>query len=413
MNKDKNFTGQPIFSQVLKFVKQGTVNTIARNHQSDRYVKHFKTYHHFVSMLYVSLSGCTSLREAITGLLASSTKLLHLGLDYVPKRSTFSDANKKRKSSVFKEIYMRHYQKYSNFLSDSRINGFDFRKLFIVDSTTITLFKEILKGCGRKPKDQGKRKGGIKAHTMINAGENVPCLVRYTSAATHDRTFLNDIKLQPGSCITFDKAYNDYKQYQRFTDSNIWFITRMKENATFEEGEMYSVPLEADPCIISDQEIWLSYTENKTVKKVRVRKIVYWAKQERKHKVLTFLTNNFELDAETICLIYQRRWQIETLFKQLKQNFPLKYFLGDNQNVIEIQIWVSLIANMLLSIVQAKIKHRRWAFSNLVSLIRLHLMNYIDVYKFLEDPELAWLTIIKRKKEQYKNSLFPQLAMGA
>jgi len=113
------------------------------------------------------------------------------------------------------------------------------------------------------------------------------------------------------------------------------------------------------------------------------------------------------MSAENIALIYKNRWKIELLFKQLKQNFPLKYFLGDNQNAIEIQIWMSMLANLLISLVRSRVK-RQWAFSSLVSVIRQHAMSYINIYKFLEDPEASWLEVIKENKDKYKDSLFPE-----
>jgi IS4 transposase len=107
-------------------------------------------------------------------------------------------------------------------------------------------------------------------------------------------------------------------------------------------------------------------------------------------------------------MIYKKRWQIELLFKQLKQNFPLKYFLDDNQNVIEIQIWVSMLADLLLTLVKSKVK-RKWAFSNMASFIRQQLMSYINVYRFLEAPESCWREVIYKQKLEYQNSLFPQM----
>ena len=96
------------------------------------------------------------------------------------------------------------------------------------------------------------------------------------------------------------------------------------------------------------------------------------------------------MNAGHIALIYKKRWQIELLFKQLKQNFPLKFFLGDNENAIKIQIWCTLIVNLLLTVIHKKIK-RKWAFSNLASFCRLHLFNYIHLLKFLENPQKDWL----------------------
>ena len=358
-------------------------------------------------MLYLAFEGCTSIREVTTGLLACSSKLFHLGMDYSPRRSTLSDANKNRNSVVFRSIYMKLHQNFSGFLSDSRLSKVDLKRLYIVDSTTISLFKAILKGAGRKPKDSSKQKGGIKAHTMINAYENVPCLIRYSAAAKHDHTFLKEINLPKGSFITFDKAYNDYLQYNRFTESGIWFVTLQKENAIYQIGEEYDIPNNLDEGVLKDEEIYLTYKQDLQEKKIKLRRIAYWA-DDRK-RLLVFISNNFELPADIIALIYKKRWQIETLFKQLKQNFPLKYFLGDNVNAIEIQIWVSLIANLLISVIKSRLK-RNWSFSNLASIIRLHLMNYINIYKFLNDPEKAWTSIIERKKVEYQNSLFPKLA---
>jgi hypothetical protein len=407
MNKNTNLTGQPIFAQILSMIRRGQIHTIARKQGTDRYYKKFTTYKHLVTMLYLSFEGCTSIREVTTGLLACSTKLFHIGMDYSPKRSTLSDANKNRDSSVFQAIYMKLYQNYSGFLSDSRLSKIDLKRLFIVDSTTISLFKAILKGAGRKPKDPSKQKGGIKAHTMINAYENVPCLIRYSAAAKHDHTFLKEINLPKGSFITFDKAYNDYLQYKRFTDNGVWFVTLQKENAIYQIGEEYDIPDNIDEGVIKDEAIYLSYQEDGQEKKIKLRRIAYWA--DDRQRLLIFISNNFELSADLIALIYKKRWQIETLFKQLKQNFPLKYFLGDNVNAIEIQIWVSLIANLLISVIKSRLK-RNWSFSNMASIIRQHLMNYIDIYKFLNDPEKAWISIVEKKKAEYQNSLFPKLA---
>ena len=124
------------------------------------------------------------------------------------------------------------------------------------------------------------------------------------------------------------------------------------------------------------------------------RRIEYW--QDKKTKSTVLLTNNLDLDAREVILIYLRRWQIETLFKQLKQNFPLKYFFGESINAIQTQIWVVLIANLLLSVVKKRVK-KKWSFSNLVTVVRQTLMYYIDLYKFCEQPEKTWLSIIKKR----------------
>ncbi|MCC5922129.1 MAG: IS4 family transposase [Cyclobacteriaceae bacterium] len=404
MSKSTNFSGQPIFSQLLNFIDKSEVKKIGKQSGGERYIKKFSTYNHLIVLLFIAFEGYSSIRETILGLLANAHKLSHLGINYLVKRSTLSEANQRRASSIFGQIYMSVYRQHAASLTDSRLSDSDLKRLYIMDSSTVSLFKDILKGVGRNPKE-GRKKGGIKAHTIIKASENVPCLVRYSEAARHDRMFLEEaFYLSPGSIITFDKGYVDYAKYEEFTQREIYYVTRLKENALYKARQEYDIPDETDDGVLKDEEIILAYGNNKK-KEHRARRIAYW--DSKNERLFEFVTNNFEISAEKIALIYKKRWQIELLFKQLKQNFPLKYFLGDNANVIESQIWVAMLANLIITLLRSKVK-RKWAFSNLVSIIRQQLMNYINVYKFLEDPEKSWLAVIKEKDKKYENTLFPQ-----
>lgn len=392
MNKDSKFSGKPIISQVLNLLDRKKINRTATEHKSDRYCKRFKTIDHLITMLYFVLSGCNSLREITNIILACEGRINHLGINYFPRRSTLSDANRRRKSNVFSGIYFGLYAKYRNILSDSRLNDAVINKLRIVDSTTISLFCDILKGVGRNPIN-GKKKGGIKMHTMINASEDVPSLVRFSSAATHDHTFLKDLELKRGSIVVFDKGYNDYEQYLQWTLDGVYFVTRQKDNAVYESFAEYDIPDGVDNGVLKDEIIIVEKDE----KKIELRRIAYWSDEQQ--KLYEFISNNHDLAADKIAEIYKRRWQIELLFKRLKQNFPLKYFLGDTQNAIEIQIWASLIAQLLLLVIQ-KQAERKWAFSNLASVIRFHLMTYIDLFKFLKYPDSDWKYLSNKTIEQ-------------
>ncbi len=365
-------------------------------------MKKFTTYNHVVVMLFVALEGYQSIREVLVGLLANAHKLGHLGLNYIVRRSTLSEANGRRSSKLFGDIYMEVYHRNKAFLADSRLSDADMKRLYIMDSTTVTLFKDILKGVGRNPL-QGKKKGGIKAHTIIKASEHVPCLIRYSAAVRHDHTFLKEVHALPkGSIITFDKGYVDYAQYEAFSRGGICYVTRLKDNAVYQPGMEYDLPRDAPSTVLKDEEVVLYYGENKK-QAHRTRRIAYW--DDENQRLFEFISNNFELSAEKIALIYKQRWQIELLFKQLKQNFPLRYFLGDNENAIEIQIWAAMLANLLISLVKSKVK-RAWAFSNMVSLIRNQLMSYVNIYRFLEDPEGCWRTITARDEIRYQHSIF-------
>lgn len=120
VNKSTFFNGQPIFTQLLKFIPKDSVTRIAHEHKADYYSKRFNTYEHLVTMLYSIFNNCNSLREVSTGMLASEERLTHLGIRYHPRRSTISDANNRRMAEVFGQIYYTLYKKYAAFLSDSR-----------------------------------------------------------------------------------------------------------------------------------------------------------------------------------------------------------------------------------------------------------------------------------------------------
>jgi len=392
--KSTKFNGQPIIKQIISFINPSIVYRTAIAEKSDRYTKKFTTYEHLTTLIFSVTSGCSSLRELSNIILACEGKISHLGLKHFPRRSTLSDANKRRSSSVFEKIYFGIYNQYKGFLSDSRNkNQQAIKNLQIIDSTTISLFSDILKGVGRNPIN-GKKKGGVKMHTIINASEDVPCLVKFSSAARHDHLLLKELELKKGSYIVFDKGYTDYCQYAQWSLEGIYFVTRQKDNAVYTSIEEFDIDDKTSDAILKDEKIAI---KNKQGDLFELRRIAYW--HEKHNKVYEFITNNFELAAEKIADIYKNRWQIETMFKRLKQNFPLKYFLGDNQNAIEIQIWVSLIVQLILLVIQKKAE-RKWAYSNMVAVIRYHLISYLDIFKFLKNPEAQWSLLTTKTPEQ-------------
>jgi hypothetical protein len=340
-------------------------------------------------MLFCVIAKCCSLREVSGAMLGLSGKTKHFRLESLPYRSTLSDANKRRDCAVFEQIYYSLLQEYKWVISDSRFKDVINKQVEIFDSTTITLFQEILKCAGRKP-TSGKSKGGIKMHTIINVDETVPKVVWFTSAATHDHILLSKLELSPEKIYVFDKGYNDYQAFKKFTDHQTGFVTRIKDNAVYKTLENSEINECIHSGVIEDTIIELTVKEENNEEKLKLRKVRFYDRVLKRE--FEFLTNLFDFRADMIAALYKIRWQIELLFKQLKQNFPLKYFLGDNENAIKIQIYCALIANLLLTVVQKRLK-RPWSFSNLVSFCKIHLFNYIHLFRFLENPERDWLKI--------------------
>ncbi|MFY0655079.1 MAG: IS4 family transposase [Cyclobacteriaceae bacterium] len=383
MSKSTFFTGQPIFTQLLNLMDRKSIKALARVGGYDHYYKSFDTYTHLVTMLYCSLQKCTSSREVVSGMKACFHKLIHLGIRKPPARSTLCDANKNRSADVFGDIYRLLHSNFKHLLPDSQ--NMKRSKLFIADSSTITLFQQILKAPSMG-KANGKRKGGIKVHTLMSAEENVAIKIDFTSARANDMTFLQKIHLSKGSFIVFDKGYVDYAQYQRMSDEGVFFVTRQRKRADYDQT--YNCSLKSNSIqsgVLKDEHIILGTRTH--AKKIRLKSRMVTFADKEKGRIFQFLTNNFDLEPEEIADLYKQRWQIEILFKRVKQNFPLKYFLGDNINAIKIQIWCAFIADLLIRIIQAQLK-KKWAFSNLRSIIRIHLMSYINLFRFLNNPDL-------------------------
>jgi hypothetical protein len=390
MPKDNFFTGQPVFTQLLGLIPRQMINRLSKKHAADRYCKSFMAYDHLVTMLYQGFFQCLSLRELITGLQANHNRLLHLGLVRTPRRSTLADANNRRSVDFFRSVYHELYQHFFPGLPDSRSST---QKLFIVDSTTITLFSNIMQGAGTA-KSNGRKKGGIKAHTMIDAEHNLPCFTLLTEAKHHDLVFLQSLRVPDNSLVVFDRAYTNYKQFQTWNAQGITWVTRQKNDANFKIVTQKVVTSESlGKGVVSDQSVILGRPSNRNkIPLLDARRIAF--RDPVSQKDFVFITNNLELLPEQIADIYKKRWQIELLFKRVKQRYPLRYFLGDNTGAIQIQIWCMLICDLLVQIVLLQVnkaKKRMWSYANLAAMIKHHLMTYIALVPFLLDPEKTLL----------------------
>jgi len=383
------FVGQPVFKQIINLIDKSDIQGLINKHQSDYYYKSFKTRTHLLTMLFGILSRCDSMTEICEGLRALSGKLNHLGLDQAPAKSTACDGLRNRSCKFFEDLYFHLVKHYQSFLSDSRTFGLTFKEILLIDSTTISLFSDILKGVGRNPSGDGRRKGGLKVHMLIDAVQSVGRFIKLTAARVHDHVFLKSLALVPGSMIIFDRGYNDYHQFAEWTEQKVYFVTRLKRKSAYKVREIKKAyDLKKDQAMVLREEI-IQLTHHpvkedgkqdiKTDLILQLRRIGY---QDELNHHYDFLTNNFDIPAEEVASLYKKRWGIELLFKKMKQNFQLHYFYGENENAIYTQVWCTLIAQLLLTVTQ-KIAQTKKAFSVVASLVRIHLISMLDVNELL------------------------------
>jgi hypothetical protein len=402
MPKSNFFTGQPIFNQLLSLIPKNSVRQLSRQYQADRYCKKFKAYDHLVTMLFCCFHQCSSLREVITGLQANAHRLQHLGIGYTPRRSTLADANKRRDAVLFEKIFQAIHRHHYGSLPDSLIGQKLKERIFIVDSTTISLFCDVMKGAGTF-KLNGKRKGGIKAHVLTRVKDQVPCFVHLTAAAKSDRAFMPMINLPEASVLVMDRAYVNYKKMNEWTQSNVTWVTRLSTWLRYEVIKNQPINrYHQSSGVLQDSIIRLGNPDTEKRNPVQTARLISY-RDKTTNKDFHFLTNNLDYSPLTIAQLYKKRWDIELLFRRVKQNFQFHNFLGDNENAIKIQVWCSLIADLLISIVKARVeKHKKskWSFSNIAGLIRQHLSTYINLLKFLLNPEKAIIRFAHEAKQQ-------------
>jgi hypothetical protein len=245
-----------------------------------------------------------------------------------------------------------------------------------LDSTTISLC------LGMFPWARFRRaKGGVKVHVLLDHDDYMPSYVLLTEARRHDRRGAQLLRLNPGSIVAMDRAYNDYRLFADWTERGVYFVTRLKKNADYFVVEDRQVPRKGT--IRVDQVIRLFGPGAEKKCPYDLRRVVVWDDVNECEIVL--LTNHLGFGSTTIAAVYRDRWQIELFFKALKQHLKVKTFVGTTENALRIQIWTALIALLLLKWLK-HLSHASWSFSNLATMLRLNLFTYRDLLQWLKEP---------------------------
>ena len=367
-----------LFNQVLQHFPRTEFAALVKEHQAERNAKGFTCWTQFVAMTFCQLAHADSLREICNGLACSEGKLVHLGIAKAPNKSTLSYANEHRPASLFEDLF---YTSLNRFREQQGLGirkaKFRFKnQLLSLDSTIISLCLSLF------PWAEFRRaKGGVKAHVLLDHDDYLPRYVLITEAKCSDVRVAQSLDLNPGSIVAMDRGYNDYSLFGKWTNRQIGFVTRLKENAAYEVVNRAPGPLPTN--ILADELIRFTGARAAQDCPHVLRRVVVW--DERHNCALVLLTNLLYLSAATIAAIYKDRWEIELFFKALKQNLKVKTFVGTSENALRIQIWTALIAILLLKWLH-HLSKAKWSLSNLASMLRLNLFTYRDLRQWLENP---------------------------
>jgi hypothetical protein len=318
-----------------------------------------------------------------------------MGITTSPSKSSLSYLNKNRNSQVFEDLYFELFAHLEPSLQKYRMYARRLKKqIFILDSTVIPLSLSLFDWAKFRT-----TKGAVKMHAVLDYDSGLPSYAVLTDGKTHDVKAAKLIAFPSGSVLVMDRAYVDYQWLNDLDSSGVIFVTRLKSNADIEIVESY-LTNDRHEHILTDEQIRLTgfKSSQNYPKNLRIVK-VYDAENDQ---TLILLTNNMSWTADTISQLYKARWAVEVFFKQLKQLFRVKTFVGTSENAVRIQMWCSLIAILLFKYLQNEAKYD-WNLSNLISFLRINLFVKIDLWEWVNHP------IIENKKHPPNEGLFANL----
>jgi hypothetical protein len=363
-----------IFSQLLQLFPKSEFFQAVKKTGAERRSKGFSSWDQFVAMLFCQLGRAHTLREITGGLRSCEGKLQHLGIR-APSRSTLAYANEHRPWQLYEEIFLRVLERCRSQVAGGKKFRFQ-SPLRSLDSSTIDLSVTLFDWAKFR-----RTKGAIKLHLVLDHDGYLPSFALITDGKTADVKIAHHLRFDPGTIVVYDRGYNDFELFGKWSAQGVFFVTRMKENTLYEAvGERTPAPRSN---ILKDELIELRGYQAPEKCPFPLRRIECY--DAEKKEILVFLTNQLDFSARTIAAIYKDRWQIEIFFKALKQNLKIKTFVGTSANAVKIQIWTALIAILILKYLQllAKLK---WSLSNLVALLRMNLFTHRDLMAWLNHP---------------------------
>ena len=331
--------GKYVYSQLIEFLPQRVFDGYVAKYSGNKFVRHFTCWNQLLCMIFGQLTNRDSLRDLIVAIDAHSRKTYHLGFGKSVTRSNLAKANESRNSKIFEEFayHLIDVSRRKRANDDFEIKG----KVYAFDSSTIDLCLNVFWWAKFR-----KAKGGIKLHTLYDITTQIPAFIHITAASVNDVNAMDVIPYETGAYYIFDRGYVDYTRLHKITNHSAYFVIRAKSNLNF--TRMYSRRADKIKGVQCDQIGKLSgfYVSKEYPEKMRR---VKFYDQETK-RTFVFLTNNFELTAEQIALLYKNRWKVELFFKWIKQHLKIKAFWGTSENAVRIQIYTAIITYCLVAI---------------------------------------------------------------
>jgi hypothetical protein len=339
--------GQMVFSQIMDFLPLYEFRKCVRRYHGDYRVKNFTCWNQYLCLAFAQLTYRESLRDIECCLTSMSNRLYHMGFKSKVTRTTLADANENRPWQIyadFAQILINRARK----LYQGDTLALDLEQtVYALDSTTIDLCLSMFPWAHFR-----KAKGAVKLHTVLDLRGNIPTFIAITEGKVHDVNILDMLEPEQGAFYIMDRGYIDYTRLHRFSGAGASFVVRAKDNLRFRR--VYSRNVDKTCGLRCDQTIVLTGMYSKDDYPEHLRRIHYYDAINKRN--LTFLTNNFHIEALTIAELYRSRWQIELFFKWIKQHLRIKAFYGTSANSVKTQIWIAITVYVLVAIIKKELE---------------------------------------------------------
>ena len=370
-------TGKYIFAQLIEFLPQRIFDRIVMKYEGNKYVKHFTCWNQLLVMMFGQLSNRDSLRDLTSIISAHSNKAYHLGFGKNVTRSNLAKVNERREPRIFEEFayHMIDIARRKRIYKEFEIEG----KVFAFDSTTIDLCLSVFWWAKFR-----RTKAGIKMHTLYEIQTDIPTFIHITEAKVNDQRAMDEIPYEQGAYYVFDRGYFDLKRLYHINEIEAYFVIRQRGNLQYEVISESDTMHNADG-VLSDQIIRLTgYQTNKKFPAV-LRRVTYYAAD--KNKTFVYLTNNMEIPATQVALLYKYRWRVELFFKWIKQHLKIKSFWGTTETAVRIQIYSAITAYCMVAIVEHDLKLHRSTYE-VLRILSASLLDKTPIKElFTKEPE--------------------------
>jgi IS4 transposase len=339
-------TGRTVFAQLIDLLPRRALELAIQRHRVSGRALTLSVMDQLLCMIFAQLTGRTSLRETVTCLRALGSRCYHLGIRHTPARSTLADANERRDHRIFADTAMSMIaQARAELPIDPDLRRLKIKAAFALDSTTIDLCLSLFPWARFK-----RTKGAIKAHLLVDLLVGIPVFMRISHAKTSDLSTLDRLLFLPGAFYIMDRGYVDFQRLHRIQRAAAFFVIRPKRAMNYRVSRR----LAADRAtgVTHDRIIHLHGRHRKAIRRWPLRLVRFVDPPTGKR--FTFLSNHLDLPAEQIALLHRKRWQIELLFKWMKQHLHIKAFFGTTPNAVKTQLWIAVMVLVLIH----RVKHR-------------------------------------------------------